>query len=74
MGKDPFAPRSSKSSGGSPSGISIKPSHVGLLHQDLGVPDGEPIPAESIETAEHSQDPAVRKRAVFAANAKKWNH
>lgn len=54
-------------------GIHIKPSHKGLLHEDLGVPEGSPIPAAKLAKAKHSEDPAVRKRATFAQNAKKWN-
>jgi hypothetical protein len=46
----------------------IKPSHKGLLHEDLGVPQGEKIPMSKIEAAKNSQDPAIRKRAVFAQN------
>ena len=46
----------------------IKPSHRGLLHEDLGVPQGERIPMDKKVAAEHSPDPAVRKRAVFAVN------
>lgn len=53
--------------------ISIKPSHKGLLHKNLGVPEGEKIPAGKLAAAKKSRDPAVRKRATFAANAKKWN-
>lgn len=55
-------------------GIRIKPSHKGLLHKDLGVKAGKPIPEKKLEKAEKSENPAVKKRAVFAANAKKWNH
>lgn len=54
--------------------IHIKPSHKGLLHKNLGVPAGKKIPASKLESAENSKDPAVRKRAVFAENAKHWNH
>lgn len=54
--------------------INIKPSHKGLLHRDLGVAQGRPIPASKLEAAEHSGDPAERKRAVFAENAKHFNH
>lgn len=54
--------------------IKIKPSHKGLLHKDLGVPAGKPIPSAKVAAAKNSPDPAVRKRATFAANAKKWNH
>lgn len=55
-------------------GIHIKPSHKGLLHKDLGVAAGHKIPAKKLAKAEHSSDPAVRKRAVFAENAKHWKH
>lgn len=54
--------------------IEIKPSHKGELHSDLGVPQGQPIPAAKLESAKNSENPAVRKRAVFAQNAKNWNH
>ena len=52
--------------------IKIKPSHRGLLHKDLGIPTGKPIPAKKLEKAAHSSSPAERKRATFAENAKKW--
>jgi hypothetical protein len=52
--------------------IHIKASHRGLLHRDLGVRPGQPIPAAKIAAARKSADPAVRKRAVFAQNAKRW--
>lgn len=48
--------------------IHIKPSHRGLLHKELGVPLGKPIPKAKIEKAAHSKNPAERKRAVFAEN------
>jgi hypothetical protein len=44
------------------------------LHRDLHVPQGKPIPAAKLEKAEQSADPAMRKRAVFAENAKDWHH
>jgi len=56
------------------SGIHIKPSHEGLLHKSLGVPQGEHIPAKKLSKALHSSNPTLKKRAVFAANAKKWHH
>lgn len=52
--------------------IRIKPSHKGLLHKDLGVKQGKKLTEKQIEKAEKSSDPAVRKRATFAENAKKW--
>jgi len=54
--------------------IAIKKSNQGLLHEDLGVKAGEPIPMSKITKALKSSNPAVRKRANFARNAKKWNH
>jgi hypothetical protein len=56
------------------SGIHIKPSHEGRLHKDVGVAKGKPIPEKKLAAAKHSDDPAVRKRAVFAENAKRWHH
>ncbi len=54
--------------------IHIKASHKGLLHRDLGVKAGAPIPAKKLAAAKNSDSAAVRKRAVFAENAKKWAH
>lgn len=54
--------------------IKIKKSHEGLLHKDLGVKKGKKIPASALAKAAKSKNKAVRKRAVFAENAKKWNH
>ena len=52
--------------------IHIKKAHQGLLHQDLGVKQGETIPMSKIAAALHSKNPAIRKRANFARNAKQW--
>lgn len=60
-----------RASGG---GIHIKPSHKGLLHKDLGVLAGEPIPEGKMEKAKAHASPAEKKRIVFAENAKKWHH
>lgn len=54
--------------------VEIKPSHRGLLHRDLGVPVSQPIPAAALESAENSDSAALRRRAVFAENAKGFNH
>ena len=54
--------------------IHINPRHKGLLHKELGVPQGQPIPAGKLEAAAHSSNPAERKRAQFAINAKKFKH
>lgn len=52
----------------------IKASHKGLLHEDTHTPMGDKIPKAKIEKAANSKDPAIRRRAVFAENAAKWNH
>lgn len=54
--------------GDSHSKIHIKPSHKGLLHEKLGVPEDEPIPESKLEAAKHSKSPAERKEANFALN------
>ena len=54
--------------------IKIKPSHKGLLHKKLGVPQGKKIPAGKIAAAKKSSSPALRKEATFAQNAKKFKH
>lgn len=65
----------SKSSGkGSQKPIAIAKSKQGSLHTALGVPQGKPIPAAKLAAALKSPNPAIRKKAQFAANAKSWNH
>ena len=54
--------------------INIKPSHKGLLHKDLGIPQGQKIPAAKLQAAKHSKNPAVRKRVNFAIEARMWKH
>lgn len=45
----------------------------GALHSDLGVAQGEKIPASKLSI--HPGDsPKLKKRKQFALNAKKWNH
>lgn len=57
--------RAGYASGG---GIHIKPSHKGLLHKDLGVPEGQHIPKAKLRAAKHSKSAKIRKRATFAIN------
>lgn len=53
--------------------IRIKPSRKGSLHKALGVPANSLIPAGRIQSALHgSPSPALKKKLVFAENAKKW--
>lgn len=54
-------------------GIHIKPSHKGKLHADLGKKPGAKLSEKELEKAKHSKDPAERKRATFAINARSWN-
>lgn len=53
--------------------IKIKPSHKGLLHKKLGVPQDKKIPAAKLKKAAKSKSPALRKEANFAKNAKDWS-
>lgn len=46
----------------------IAPSKRGQLHRDLGVPQGQKIPASRLQAAKNSPNPAIRKRANFAIN------
>ncbi len=53
--------------------IAINPAHKGDLHRDLGVKQGEPLTLADLVRAKNSKSPATRRRATFAANARKWN-
>lgn len=55
-------------------GIHIKKSHEGRFHKDVGKKAGEKITEADIEKGLHSKNPAERKRANFARNARKWHH
>lgn len=48
--------------------------HPGALHKDLGVPEGEKIPADKLEAATHSDNPTVAKRAHLAETMKGFHH
>jgi len=54
--------------------INIKPSHEGRFHRDVGKSVDQPITEADIQQGLHSEDPAVRRRANFARNARKWHH
>ena len=54
--------------------IHINPAHKGLLHKELGVAEGTTIPAKKLAEAKDSTNPAERRRAIFAENAKAWSH
>ncbi len=42
----------------------------GALHKELHVPQGKKIPASKLKAAEHSKNPALKKRAVLAETLK----
>jgi len=46
--------------------------HPGALHKELGVPEGEKIPAKKLAKAEHSSNPTERKRANLAKTFNKF--
>lgn len=56
------------------SGIHINPANKGKLHAKLGVGANKKIPAAKLAAARKSKDAQTRKEAIFAENAKKWNH
>ncbi len=53
--------------------INIKKSHRGLLHKNLGVAKGKKLSASQI-AIKPGDSTAVKKRKVFAQNARKWSH
>ena len=54
--------------------IHINPAHAGLLHKEVGVKQGKKLTTSELEKAKHSKNPAERRRATFALNARSWNH
>jgi hypothetical protein len=46
----------------------------GKLHREMGIPEGEKIPADKLEAAAHSSDPEKRRDAIRAQTMKKWKH
>jgi hypothetical protein len=53
--------------------IKIKPSKVGTLRKATKTPKGKNIPMSTLQAKKNSSDPAMRKKANFAINARKWN-
>ncbi len=47
--------------------------HKGKLHRELGIPEGEKIPASRLEAATHSRDREIRNDAIRAETMKKWD-
>lgn len=48
--------------------------HPGALHRSLGVPQGEKIPRSKLESASHSDDPTLRRRANLAKTLGGFGH
>ena len=48
----------------------VKPSRKGALHRELGVPEGEKIPAKKMAAASRSDNPLIRKQAALAKTLK----
>lgn len=42
----------------------------GALHRNLGVPEGQKIPAKKLQAATHSEDPTIVKEANLAKTLK----
>ena len=47
--------------------------HPGALHKELGVAQGQKIPASKLNKAANSSNPTLRKRAVLAKTLKKMH-
>jgi hypothetical protein len=45
--------------------------HPGKLHRELGVPQGEKIPAKKMAKAAKSKSPIIRKEVALAKTLKK---
>ena len=46
----------------------------GKLHHELGIPEGEKIPADRLAAAARSKNPEVRRDAIRAQTMKSWRH
>lgn len=55
------------------SGIKIKPSKQGSLRKATGTKKGQKIPAAKLQKMKKSSSPAMRRKANFAINARKWS-
>lgn len=46
----------------------------GALHEELGIPLGEKIPESKLESAAHSSNPTLRRRAISAEGFRAMKH
>ena len=44
--------------------------HPGALHKELGVPQGDKIPAKKLDAAANSDNPTLRRRVALAKTLK----
>ena len=44
----------------------------GKLHREIGVPEGDKIPADKLKAAAHSSNPEIKRDAIRAETMKKW--
>ena len=44
----------------------------GKLHREMGIPEGETIPADRLRAATHSSDAEKRRDAIRAETMKSW--
>ena len=56
------------------SGINIKPSHEGSFTAWCKRQGFGGVTSECISRGKASKDPAIRKKATFADNARHWSH
>jgi hypothetical protein len=50
--------------------IKLNPAHKGLLHQELGIPQGQPVPMSKIKEKLAGATGKFKKRLVFAESVK----
>lgn len=48
--------------------------HPGALHRELGVPEGQKIPAKKMAKAAHSSSPKIRRQVALAHTLKRMHH
>jgi hypothetical protein len=46
----------------------------GKLHRELGVPEGQKIPAKRLAKAQKSENPEIRRDAIRAKTMEGWKH
>lgn len=46
----------------------------GKLHREMGIPEGEKIPAGKLAAAARSSDPEKKRDAIRAETMKGWHH